>query len=68
MALRLAQFYERICLLEHHLALETVLRVLESKLKNIDNGIVDQSFREAIDEFIADTELRKERGESPLVS
>ncbi len=62
LALRLAQFYERICLLEHHLALETVLRVLESKLKNIDNRIVDQSFREAIDEFIADTELRKERG------
>ncbi|WP_218188509.1 hypothetical protein, partial [Pseudomonas sp. GTC 16482] len=36
--------------------------MLESKLKNIDNRIVDQSFREAIDEFIADTELRKERG------
>lgn len=53
LALRLAQFYERICLLEHHLARETVLRLLESKLKNIENEIIDQSFRDAFDEFIA---------------
>lgn len=46
-ALRLAQFFENLTSLEHHLSAETALHALEDKLTEvIDNEYYDRSFRE----------------------
>ncbi|MCE0962194.1 hypothetical protein [Pseudomonas putida] len=66
-ALRLAKFYEKICFLEHYLILETVLLILESKFKTIDNESVDLGLRKCVDEFLADRELREHDGHGFII-
>lgn len=56
-ALRLAQFYERLCSLQHHLSAETVLRVLEENLTEvIDNETSETDFREKLAKLTLSTD------------
>lgn len=53
LALRLAQFFERICALGHHLSAETALHLLHEKLKkNIDFEVICPRLRDDTKELI----------------
>lgn len=51
MALRLAQFFERICSLEYHLSAEKAFQLLQSNVKNINYEALDWRLRKAIEEL-----------------
>lgn len=54
--LRLAQFFERLCSIQHHLSAETVLRVLEDSLTEvIDNEAHETDLREKLAKLISRT-------------
>lgn len=48
-ALRLAQFFEKICSIEHHLPVETASLLFTEKLKTIDFSVLDQKLRQDIE-------------------
>lgn len=55
-ALRLAQFFEKICSIEHHLPAETASLLFTKKLKNIDCSVLDQKLRQDIDSIALEIE------------
>jgi hypothetical protein len=59
LALRLAQFFERVCSLKYHVAAETALDVLVNKLKDTGSDIFARGLRQDIEQLIAKVGLGK---------
>lgn len=55
-ALRLAQFFEKICSIEHHLPAETALLLFTEKLKSIDCSVLDKKLRQDLNSIALEIE------------
>ena len=68
LALRLAQFFEKICSIEHHLPAETASLLFTEKLKNFDCSVLDQELRQDIESIALKIESSDRKSSEYIVS